>query len=53
MITTKNLVIVYANLKEPEEILKAAFVAEILSKQGYSCDAQIQKEEMVWNCKNS
>lgn len=28
MITTKKLVIGYANLKEPEEILKAAFVAK-------------------------
>ncbi len=50
-ITAKKLAIVYANLKEPEEILKATFIAEILSKKGYSCGAQIQKEEMVWNCK--
>lgn len=50
-ITAKKLVIVYANLKEPEEILKATFVAETLSKKGYSCGAQIQNEEMVWSCK--
>jgi hypothetical protein len=50
-VTTKKLVIIYAYLKEPEEILKATFLAEILSKQNYSCDAQIQKEEMIWNCK--
>lgn len=50
-ITSNKLVMVYANLKEPEEILKATFIAEILSKKGYSCGAQIQNEEMVWNCK--
>lgn len=51
VITAKKLVMVYANLKEPEEILKATFIAEILSKHDYSCGAQIQNEEMVWNCK--
>jgi hypothetical protein len=50
-VTTKKLVIIYANLKEPEDILKATFIAEILSKQNYSCGAQIRKEEMIWNCK--
>lgn len=50
-ITAKKLVVVYADLKEPEEILRATFIAEILSKKGYSCSGQIQKEEMIWNCK--
>ncbi len=51
-IANKKLVNIHVNSKEPEEILKGTYVAGTLSKQGYSCNAQIlrDRDEIDWTC---
>ncbi len=54
-INEKNPVNIDVNSKEPEEILKGTYIADTLSKQGYSCNAKILagKDVLNWTCEPS
>jgi len=51
-VTNKKPVDINVDSKEPQEILKGTYVANILSKQGYACIAKIigDIDEIDWTC---
>lgn len=51
-VTNKKPVNINVNSNEPQEILKGTYVANTLSKQGYSCNAKILSDinEIDWTC---